>query len=155
MIIKEEKENIKETYKNLILTLIEIIIVSAITYFNPQTGIGTNIDITSPNIGLFIYVFIAGIALIIKVVKKVLEKYRSQTIYLIIGLMIGTIYAIIMGATTLTVPQAPLSFKTFNSICFAIGGFVILGMEVAKRKLGNKEFTGDFRCVFVFNLQLT
>mgnify|MGYP004699037231 FL=1 len=53
--------------------------------------------------------------------------------------MIGTIYAIIMGATTLTVPQAPLSFKTFNSICFTIGGFVILGMEVAKRKLGNKE----------------
>lgn len=77
LIIKEEKENIKETYKNLILTLIEIIIVSAITYFNPQTGIGANIDITSPNIGLFIYVFIAGIALIIKVVKKVLEKYRS------------------------------------------------------------------------------
>ena len=82
---------------------------------------------------------LTGIALIIKIVKKALEKYRSQTIYLIIGLMIGTIYAIIMGATTLTVPQAPLSFKTFNSICFAIGGFVILGMEVAKRKLGNKE----------------
>ena len=82
---------------------------------------------------------LTGIALIIKIVKKALEKYRYQTIYLIIGLMIGTIYAIIMGATTLTVPQAPLSFKTFSSICFTIGGFVILGMEVAKRKLGNKE----------------
>lgn len=139
LIIKEEKENIKETYKNLILTLIEIIIVSAITYFNPQTGIGTNIDITSPNIGLFIYVFIAGIALIIKVVKKVLEKYRSQTIYLIIGLMIGSIYAIIMGATTLKVPQEPLSFSTFGIVYFIIGGLLILGMEVTKRKLANKE----------------
>lgn len=66
LIIKEEKENVKGKYKNLIFTLIGIIIVSAITYFNPQTGSGANIDITSPNIGLLIYVFIAGIALIIK-----------------------------------------------------------------------------------------
>ena len=70
LIIKEEKENVKGKYKNLIFTLIGIIIVSAITYFNPQTGSGANIDITSPNIGLLIYVFIAGIALIIKIVKR-------------------------------------------------------------------------------------
>lgn len=155
MIIKEEKENVKGKYKNLIFTLIGIIIVSAIKYFNPQTGSGANIDITSPNIGLLIYVFIAGmiaisamilpgisgstlllifglympiitgiketlhfnlsyipvlfvfglgiiagIALIIKAVKKALEKYRSQTIYLIIGLMIGSIYAIIIRKQT-------------------------------------------------------
>lgn len=106
LIIKEEKENIKETYKNLILTLIEIIIVSAITYFNPQTGIGANIDIT---------------------------------IYLIIGLMIGSIYAIIMGAIILKVPQEPLSFSTFGIVYFIIGGLLILGMEVTKRKLANKE----------------
>lgn len=194
LIIKEEKENVKGKYKNLIFTLIGIIIVSSITYFDPQTGNGANIDITNLNFGLAIYVFlagmiaisamilpgisgstlllifglympiitgiketlhlnlsyipvlfifglgvIAGIALIIKVVKKALEKYRPQTIYLIIGLMIGSIYAIIMGATTLKVPQAPLSFKTFNIICFIIGGLIILGMEVAKRKLENKN----------------
>lgn len=139
LIIKEEKENVKGKYKNLIFTLIGIIIVSAITYFNPQTGSGVNIDITSPNIGLLIYVFIAGIVLIIKAVKKALEKYRPQTIYLIIGLMIGSIYAIIMGATTLKVPQAPLSFSTFSIVYFIIGGLVILGMKVAKRKLANKE----------------
>lgn len=139
LIIKEEKENVKGKYKNLIFTLIGIIIVSAITYFNPQTGSGVNIDITSPNIGLLIYVFIAGIVLIIKAVKKALEKYRPQTIYLIIGLMIGSIYAIIMGATTLKVPQAPLSFSTFSIVYFIIVGLVILGMKVAKRKLANKE----------------
>ena len=155
LIIKEEKENVKGKYINLIFTLIGIIIVSAIKYFNPQTGSGANIDITSPNIGLLIYVFIAGmiaisamilpgisgstlllifglympiitgiketlhfnlsyipvlfvfglgiiagIALIIKAVKKALEKYRSQTIYLIIGLMIGSIYAIIIRKQT-------------------------------------------------------
>lgn len=72
-------------------------------------------------------------------VKKALEKYRPQTIYLIIVLMIGSIYAIIIGVTTLKVPQAPLSFSTFSIVYFIIGGLVILGMEVAKRKLANKE----------------
>ena len=194
LIIKEEKENVKGKYKNLIFTIIGIAVVSAITYFNPQAGNGANIDITNFSFGLALYVFvagmiaisamilpgisgstlllifglympiitgiketlhlnlsyfpvlfvfglgvIAGIALIIKLVKKALEKYRSQTIYLIIGLMIGSIYAIIMGATTLKVPQAPLSFKTFNIVCFIIGGLIIGGMEIAKRKLESKE----------------
>ena len=44
-----------------------------------------------------------------------------------------------MGATTLKIPQAPLSLKTFNFICFVIGGLIILGMEIAKRKLESKE----------------
>ena len=188
LIIKEEKENVKGKYKNLIFTIIGIVIVSAITYFNPQTGNGANIDITNLNFGLALYVFVAamilpgisgstlllifglympiitgiketlhfnlsyipvlfvfglgvlaGIALIIKIVKKALEKYRSQTIYLIIGLMIGSIYAIMMGATTLKVPQAPLSLKTFNILCFVIGGLIIFGMDIAKRKLETKE----------------
>ncbi len=194
LIVKEEKQNIEGKYKNLIFTIIGIIIVSAITYFNPQTGSETSIDITNLNFGLAIYVFVAGmiaisamilpgisgstlllifglyvpiitgiketlhlnlayipvlfvfglgiltgIALVIKLVKKALEKYRSQTIYLILGLMVGSIYAIIMGATTLEAPKAPLSFSTFNIIYFIVGGLVIVGMEFAKRKLENNK----------------
>ncbi len=41
LIIKEEKENVKGKYKNLIFTLIGIVVVSAITYFTPQTGSGS------------------------------------------------------------------------------------------------------------------
>ena len=33
-----------------------------------------------------------------------LERYRSQTIYTIIGLMTGSLYAITMGPTTLMCP---------------------------------------------------
>lgn len=193
LIIKEEKETVKGKYKNLIFTILGIVVVSAITYFNPQTGSGANVDITNLNLGLALYVFvagmiaisamilpgisgstlllifglympiitgiketlhlnlayipvlfvfglgvIAGIALIIKAVKKALEKYRTQTIYLIIGLMTGSIYAIIMGATTLKEPQAPLSLETLNMVCFAIGGLIIVAMEFIKRKLENK-----------------
>ena len=60
LIIKEEKENVKGKYKNLIFTLIGIVVVSAITYFTPQTGNGSNIDITNLKPGLVLYVFIAG-----------------------------------------------------------------------------------------------
>ena len=72
-------------------------------------------------------------------VKEALEKYRPQTIYLIIGLMIGSIYAIIIGVTTLKVPQAPLSFSTFSIVYFIIGGLVILGMEVCRRLRAKKN----------------
>ena len=53
--------------------------------------------------------------------------------------MIGSIYAIIMGATTLKVPQAPLSFSTFSIVYFIIGGLVILGMEVCRRLRAKKN----------------
>ena len=46
-----------------------------------------------------------GIFISIRGIKKVLEKYRSQTLYVVIGMMIGSIYAIIQGPTTLKVPK--------------------------------------------------
>ena len=44
---------------------------------------------------------ITGMLLIVKLIKKALDKYRPQTIYLVLGLMIGSIYAIVMGPTSL------------------------------------------------------
>lgn len=57
---------------------------------------------------------LSGIVLVIKLIKVALAKFRSQTVYLIIGLMIGSLYAIVMGPTTLEVAQRPLSLMTFN-----------------------------------------
>ena len=78
---------------------------------------------------------IAGALLIIKLIKMALEKFRGQTIYLIIGLMIGSLYAIVMGPTTLKVPQAPMNLSTFSIIFFAIGGAIIFGLQKLKDKL--------------------
>lgn len=187
LIIKEEKQNLKGKYKFLIFTLIGILIVSCITFFNPVAGNGINVDIGNLNIGLILYVFvagmiaisamvlpgisgstlllifglympimnaikellhlnlsylpilivfgigvIAGILLVIKLIKKALEKYRSQTIYCIIGLMIGSLYAIVMGPTTLKVPQEAMGISTFSVIFFILGGLVIFGMQKIK-----------------------
>lgn len=75
---------------------------------------------------------IIGILSIIKLIKKALDKYRSQTIYLVLGLMIGSIYAIIMGPTTLEIPRNPLSLDTFNIIFFIIGALIIIGLDKLK-----------------------
>lgn len=81
-------------------------------------------------IGIILGVF-AGIGTI----KDCLAKYRSQTVYLIIGLMIGSIYAVLLGPTTLEVPQAAMSLKDINPvniIFFVIGGVIIFGLEKLK-----------------------
>ncbi len=75
---------------------------------------------------------IVGIITVIRLIKKALEKYRSQTLYLIIGLMIGSLYAIVLGPTTLEVPQPALTLKSFSLIFFLIGGVVILGLQKLK-----------------------
>lgn len=82
---------------------------------------------------------LVGVVLIIKLVKIALEKYRSQTVYLIIGLMIGSLYAIVMGPTTLDIPKKHLDFDTFNILFFIIGILIILGLEQLKKILEKKK----------------
>ena len=82
---------------------------------------------------------IAGALLVIKLIKMALAKFRPQTIYLIIGLMIGSLYAIVMGPQTLEIPQAPMDLSTFSIIFFALGGLIIFGLEKTKKFLENKE----------------
>ncbi len=196
LIIKEEKDCLKNNYKNLIFSLIGILVVVLITYFNPVSG-GTSVNIAHLNIGLILYILVAGmvsisamvlpgisgstlllifglyipiisaikeflslnftyvpalfvfgigillgIGLVIKIIKVCLEKKRSATVYLILGLMIGSLYAIIMGPKTLEVPRDALNIHTFNIIMFIIGGVVVMGLEKIKNVLKEKHIEG-------------
>ena len=65
-------------------------------------------DILHLNFAAFPTVFISdaafvGIFGVVKLIRKALDHFRAQTIYLIIGLMLGSIYAVVMGPTTLEV----------------------------------------------------
>ena len=187
LIIKEEKKDIEGKYSNIIFSIIGILVVVLITYFNPVSGGESNVNLANMNLGLIIYLFvvgaiaisamvlpgisgstlllifgvyipiinaikellhfnfsylpalivfglgvITGIILIIKLVKLALEKHRSKTIYTIIGLMLGSLYAIVMGPTTLEVAREALSFNTFSIIFFIIGGLIIIGLDKLK-----------------------
>lgn len=81
---------------------------------------------------------VCGIVFFVKLIRKSLEHFRSQTIYTVIGMMIGSLYSICMGPTTLDVPKEMLSFKTFNIFFFAIGIVIIFLLELLKNYL-NKE----------------
>ncbi len=81
---------------------------------------------------------ITGIVLFVGLIRKALEKFRPQTIYVIIGMMIGSLFSIVMGPTTLEVPQAAMNFSTFNILFFIIGGVIIIGLQAFKMFL-NKE----------------
>lgn len=197
LIINEEKKSLKGKYQNIIFTIVGILIVALITYFNPISGDSNYINISSLNIGLALYIILAGMIAIsamvlpgisgstlllifglympvmnaikeilhgsfnyipaivlfglgiilgvisvIRLLKVCLEKYRSQTVYLIIGLMIGSLYAIVMGPTTLETPVSALSTKTFSVIFFILGGLIIFGLEKIKQILSKKHIEG-------------
>ncbi len=87
-----------------------------------------------PALMIFGFGMIAGVCTTVKGLKFLLEKHRSAIMYTIIGMMIGSFYAIIMGPTSLKDnPQEPLSFDTFNVLFFIIGAVVILGIQALKR----------------------
>ena len=191
IIIKEEKDTLKGKYINIIFTILGIILVSLITYFN-STEL-TGMSLTNLTLGSSIYIFlvgmiaisamilpgisgstlllifglylpvitgikdllhmnfssfpglaifglgiITGILTIIKLLSRALDKYRTQTVYTILGLMLGSIYSIVMGPTTLEVPLNPLNIKSFSIIFFIIGGIVVLGLQKLK-SLNDKD----------------
>lgn len=78
---------------------------------------------------------ITGIVSMIRLLKMALKKFRSQTIYAIIGLMLGSLYAIIVGPTTLDEPQAAMTLSTFSPLFFVIGGVIIIGLQLLRNVL--------------------
>lgn len=188
LIYKEEKETIKGNSGHLIYSLIGLVIVVLITYFNPTgQGEGFTSAFSEFSLGMGIYTFIAGliaisamvlpgisgstlllifglyapiitsikevlhfnfapvpmlfcfgigvligIASVVRILSRLLKTRRSEVIYLIFGLMIGSLYAVVMGPTTLDVPLMPLSTSSFSLLFFAAGGIIILGLEKIK-----------------------
>lgn len=75
---------------------------------------------------------LVGIVSVVRLISKLLKTKRSQLIYFIFGLMIGSLYAVVMGPTTLDIPKAPMSLETFNIIFFVLGALIIFGLEKLK-----------------------
>lgn len=83
-----------------------------------------------PGLFLFGCGVLAGAVTVVKVIKVCLERFRTQTVYMILGMMIGSIYAIIMGPTTLEVPAVALNLTNFQWIAAILGVVLVLGIQV-------------------------
>ena len=76
---------------------------------------------------------VAGVGLSIHAIRAALRKYRSQMVWLILGLMAGSLYAIVMGPAGLEAPQPPVSFETFDLPGFAPGVAILLELELLRK----------------------
>ena len=92
-----------------------------------------------PGIIIFICGILAGALVTVRTVRSLLRKYRAQTIYTIVGLMIGSIYAVIMGPKSLEIPKPPMSIETFSIVFFAVGVTLVPALEKLKNLLKNKN----------------
>lgn len=77
---------------------------------------------------------LTGAVTVVKAIKVCLEKFRPQTIYMILGMVIGSFYAIVMGPTTLEMPKEALGFGNFNMVAAAAGVALVLGMQMIKER---------------------
>lgn len=91
VIIMAEKECLKGKYANLIFTIIGIVIVCLITYYNPVSGEGSSINLTQPSIELALYVFVAAI---ITISAMVLPGISGSTLLLAMGLYLPLLSAV-------------------------------------------------------------
>ena len=84
---------------------------------------------------------LCGIALSIHFIRKALQQFRPQMVWFITGLMLGSLYAIVMGPATLAEPQPPLSLSTFSIPGFLAGIAVLGGLELARHMLERRQDT--------------
>lgn len=87
-----------------------------------------------PNLLFFGSGVLAGAVTVVKIIKNCLEKFRPQTIYMILGMMIGSFYAIVMGPDTLDIPKEPLGINNFQTVAFIAGAALVVGMQWIKER---------------------
>ena len=82
-----------------------------------------------PILVVFALGVVTGMISVVKFINYSLKRFRSQTIYLVLGLMIGSLYSVFLGPTTLKTPLDAMNIHTFSIIFFIIGGALIIGLE--------------------------
>lgn len=87
-----------------------------------------------PALAFFGFGVLAGVVTVVKGIQICLEKFRPQTVYMILGMMIGSFYAIIQGPTTLATPQAAMSFGHFHVLACLVGVVLVVGMQMVSQK---------------------
>lgn len=91
-----------------------------------------------PGILIFICGIILGAVLVVKLIRTALENFRPQTVYLILGMMIGSFYSIVMGPTTLENPQPAMTIGTFNWLGAILGVALVLLLQFIRNRQEKK-----------------
>ena len=79
---------------------------------------------------------LAGVGGSIHFLRAALQNHRGFMVWLILGLMLGSLYAIANGPASLNIPQAPLTLATFQLPAFLLGAVLLLGLEALSHRRG-------------------
>ena len=77
---------------------------------------------------------LAGFAIAPHCIRGWMRKAPGAVTYAVLGMMLGSLYAIVVGPTTLKVPQHAMTISDFHLLWFALGITVMLGLEALKRR---------------------
>ena len=82
---------------------------------------------------------LVGVGVSIRWIRAALRRNRAKMLYFILGLMAGSLYAIVMGPTTLSPPQQALHLETFHLGGFVLGVGILIGLERLKLLIARRE----------------
>lgn len=186
LIIKEEKDSLRDIGKGCLFGLLGLLLVAGITWANGRSG-GAAMDLAQFSAGSAVRLFLIGMAAVsamflpgisgstlllifgayipvltavkgvfslelsyvpclaffgcgivagaagtVKAIRLCLGRFRPQTVYMILGMMIGSFYAIVMGPTTLETSRAALAWENFHPLFAVAGAALVLGMQKIK-----------------------
>ncbi len=92
-----------------------------------------------PALLIFISGAVIGLALCTKGIRICYNRFRPQLMYLVLGLLIGSLYAIARGAETLSEPLPALGFETFSVVFFFAGAVIMIVLQWLKRRMERKS----------------
>lgn len=92
-----------------------------------------------PAIMVFGVGVLTGAVTVVKGIQVCLSDFRSQMVYAILGMMIGSLYSIVKGPTTLEVPLDQLSLDTFHIGACVIGIALIALLQFGKTKMDKTD----------------
>lgn len=92
-----------------------------------------------PSLMFFGAGILTGAVTVVKGIKVCLEKYRTQSVYAILGMMIGSFYAIVQGPTTLEIPRPAMGIGSFQPLACIVGLLIVFGMQKLKSSVHSQE----------------
>lgn len=91
---------------------------------------------------------LAGFAVAPHLIRGWMRRAPSAVTYAVLGMMLGSLYAIVVGPTTLKVPQPAMTLPDFHPLWFVLGIVAMLMLDALKRhaekaKVGGGKSAGN------------
>ena len=63
----------------------------------------------------------------------------GAVMYMVLGMMVGSLYAIVVGPTSLKVPQPAMTLADFSIVWFILGAAAVLALSAFKSRAAHRK----------------